>query len=92
LRQDIGRQHVLREFIGSVAVAGFLNGQFGQPLCMIARGRGDGFDDRVNLRLREEAIASPRGMGLFDFAADLLNRYEVGIGDHFAMTVRLDRV
>jgi hypothetical protein len=31
-------------------------------------------------------------MGLFDFAADLLNRYEVGIGDHFAMTVRLDRV
>ena len=82
LRQQIGGEHVLREFIGGVAVTGFLYGDLGKALRMIAGGGGDGFDDRVNLRLGEEAIASPRGMGLLDFAADLLNRYEVGIADH----------
>ncbi len=88
LREQIGREHVFRELIGGVAVAGFLNGEFGEALGVIAGGGGAGFDDRIDLRLREAAIDGPGRIGLLDFGADLLNRYEVGIGDHYFTQVR----
>ena len=81
-RKPIRRQQVLDVLVLGVAVARLLDGHFGQPPGVGARGGGHRSTTRVHPLLGIFAVLQPGPVRFFNFGANLLDGQEVFVFQH----------